>query len=490
MSNVTSYVSNVAVDPLVSGSIPFTESIYVTNTVVSNAFAVPSYGLVINSAGQWVGDPAGLTGFTGSRGELGFTGSTGGVGFTGSLGGVGFTGSVGATGSVGGIGFTGSVGDVGFTGSVGSVGFTGSQGDAGFTGSAGIIGFTGSIGDVGFTGSTGSVGFTGSAGIDGFTGSVGFTGSAGADGRFGGASFYYTYDTTIYQGTVPDGFFRLDNSSATTVTFIALADTDRFGTDISSFIQTVDDSTSTIKGYIKLTEEANSLNFTIFAITGEHYIHDDHFHIPIAYVSGTTDTPTSNTNAIISFVINGDRGDVGFTGSQGNLGFTGSIGFTGSQGDIGYTGSQGDTGFVGSVGFTGSTGDSGLLTWVAVTSNYTATNLNGIVADTSAGSFTVTLPASPSNGFYITIVDGGNFETNNLIVARNGSTIEGIADDLIIDIGIVSVELVYDGATWQVYSNVGQQGEVGFTGSQGDIGFTGSRGEVLDKSIALALLFR
>jgi hypothetical protein len=69
----------------------------------------------------------------------------------------------------------------------------------------------------------------------------------------------------------------------------------------------------------------------------------------------------------------GYTGSIGFTGSRGNTGFTGSQGtvgaqgFTGSQGDIGYTGSQGAgftgsqgiTGFVGSLGYTGSIGPIG-----------------------------------------------------------------------------------------------------------------------------------
>ena len=126
---------------------------------------------VVNSAGYWVGNLAGLTGFTGSIGATGFTGSIGATGFTGSIGTqgtqgvIGFTGSKGDTGTQGVIGYTGSQGVIGYTGSKGD---TGTQGATGFTGSKGDIGFTGSIGGTGFTG---SVGFTGSIGATGFTGS-------------------------------------------------------------------------------------------------------------------------------------------------------------------------------------------------------------------------------------------------------------------------------------------------------------------------------
>ena len=196
--------------------------------------------------------------------------------------------------------------------------------------------------------------------------------------------------------------------------------------------------------------------------------------------NGTTVTllqPVSGTVEIVSLAraafIDADA-DTGFTGSQGDIGFTGSqgaIGFTGSQGIQGFTGSKG---IQGDTGFTGSRGESGLLEWERKISNYTAVNQDGIIADTSLGPFTITLPETPSLGDYIVIADGGDWSVNNLTIARNGSTIEGIPDDLILDVGDVRVDFVFDGTTWQVYSNVGQQG---FTGSQGIVGFTGSKGD-------------
>jgi hypothetical protein len=43
-------------------------------------------------------------------------------------------------------------------------------------------------------------------------------------------------------------------------------------------------------------------------------------------------------------------------------------------------------------------------------------------------------------------------------VARNGSTIGGLAEDLVCDITGVSVQFVYDGSTWEVYAQIGGQG--------------------------------
>jgi len=103
----------------------------------------------------------------------------------------------------------------------------------------------------------------------------------------------------------------------------------------------------------------------------------------------------------------------------------------------------------------GLTGVGGGLTWVRKTSNYTSSNNDAVIADTSGGVWTLTLPASPSVGDVVRVVDGADWATNNLTVARNSSTIEGDAADLVMNIGGVSVDFVYDGTTWQLYIQVG-----------------------------------
>jgi len=112
---------------------------------------------------------------------------------------------------------------------------------------------------------------------------------------------------------------------------------------------------------------------------------------------------------------------------------------------------------------------SGGVAYVAKTANYTTKNLEGVLANTNGGAFTVTLPASPSVGDQVVIADaGGAFGTNNCIAGRNGSTIEGAASDLNLNIDGVSVQFVYSGTTWEVYAQVGGNGgdAVTLTGTQ------------------------
>jgi hypothetical protein len=98
----------------------------------------------------------------------------------------------------------------------------------------------------------------------------------------------------------------------------------------------------------------------------------------------------------------------------------------------------------------------GGIDYVHKTANYTANSNEGIITDTTGGAFTVTLPASPAVGDIVVINDGeGNWDTANLTVARNGETIDGDAANLVMDVDNASVDFIYDGTTWGVYSQAG-----------------------------------
>lgn len=103
--------------------------------------------------------------------------------------------------------------------------------------------------------------------------------------------------------------------------------------------------------------------------------------------------------------------------------------------------------------------------YTKVISNTTATVNCGYLANTGAGSFTITLPASPTTGQFVVIADDNAFGTTPLYVARNGNPIAGIAENLTLDITGVSVTLMYDGGSWNVYTQVGATGGSGSGGT-------------------------
>jgi hypothetical protein len=408
----------------------------------------------------------GFTGSQGIQGNIGFTGSQGdqgNIGYTGSQGDQGNIGYTGSQGDQGNIGYTGSQGDqgnIGFTGSQGdqgNIGYTGSQGDQGnigYTGSQGDqgnIGFTGSLGATGFTGSQGdqgNIGFTGSLGATGFTGSVGFTGSKGNDGNFGGATFDYTFDNNTTNSDPGIGKLKFNNSTLSSATQLYIDDQDDGSNDIQSFLRTIDDSTSTIKGHFRISNKFDANDFSIFTISS---ISEEtgYFIVNCSYVSGPATSFSLNEDIIITFARTGDKGDTGFTGSRGLTGFTGS---QGDQGNIGFTGSLGATGFTGSVGFAGSQGIQGVI------------GFTGSKGDQGNIGFTGSQGIQGATGFT------GSQGIQGVIGFTGSQGIQGV-------IGFTGSK--GDQGNIGFTGSQGIQGVIGFTGSKGDqgnIGFTGSRG--------------
>lgn len=92
--------------------------------------------------------------------------------------------------------------------------------------------------------------------------------------------------------------------------------------------------------------------------------------------------------------------------------------------------------------------------WKVMSSAYTAVDGDRIAANTSGGAFTITLPASPVAGNVVNFADAADsWDTNNLTIARNGQTIEGLAENLVCDVvGDMTITLLYNGSTWRVYA--------------------------------------
>jgi len=80
--------------------------------------------------------------------------------------------------------------------------------------------------------------------------------------------------------------------------------------------------------------------------------------------------------------------------------------------------------------------------------NYTAVANDQLIVDTSSTSRQVTLPASPSVGDEVTFIDAkGSFGSNNLVIVRNGSNINGAASNLTSSTNGEAFTLVYLNAT-------------------------------------------
>jgi len=82
------------------------------------------------------------------------------------------------------------------------------------------------------------------------------------------------------------------------------------------------------------------------------------------------------------------------------------------------------------------------------TSGFTAVAGEGYFCNTTSSAFTVTLPASPTLGDEVTIVDAsGTADTNNITIGRNSNNIQGAAENLTVSVERAAFTLVYFNAT-------------------------------------------
>ena len=111
-------------------------------------------------------------------------------------------------------------------------------------------------------------------------------------------------------------------------------------------------------------------------------------------------------------------------------------------------------------------GRTGTVDWQTTikTGDFTAANGEGYFVDTSSGAVTVTLPSSPSAGNIVAVKDYANTaDTNSITIARNGSNIDGTANDPIIANEGGSVTLIFADSTkgWLV-TDAAQKSDISF----------------------------
>ena len=112
-------------------------------------------------------------------------------------------------------------------------------------------------------------------------------------------------------------------------------------------------------------------------------------------------------------------------------------------------------------------GISGLITWQSVqTTGFTAVSGRGYPCNTTSAAFTVTLPASPSVGDTIQILDyAGTFATNNITLGRNSNKIDGGSSNKLLTTNREAVTITYIDSTQGWLSTSGSnEGSVSLEG--------------------------
>lgn len=90
-------------------------------------------------------------------------------------------------------------------------------------------------------------------------------------------------------------------------------------------------------------------------------------------------------------------------------------------------------------------------TATTITANTAAVAGDRLLVDTSGGPVTVTLPVAPSDGHHIVIWRSG---ASAVTINRNGKTIAGLAENLVVDVDQRGVRLTYLFGGWQAFPEV------------------------------------
>jgi hypothetical protein len=93
------------------------------------------------------------------------------------------------------------------------------------------------------------------------------------------------------------------------------------------------------------------------------------------------------------------------------------------------------------------------LGWKSISSLYYAQNGDKLSVNSSGASILIYLPQNPSQFDEIVFADHYNsWGTNNVFVNRNGSLIENVAQDLVLDTTWpIQFTLRFQGSTWRVF---------------------------------------
>ena len=105
-------------------------------------------------------------------------------------------------------------------------------------------------------------------------------------------------------------------------------------------------------------------------------------------------------------------------------------------------------------------GTDGLFAWQSVqTTGFTAVAARAYPCNTTSSAFTVTLPASPSVGDQVLLLDyAGTFATNNITLGANGNKIDGGTNNKILSTAREAVTITYIDSTqgWVASSGVNE----------------------------------
>lgn len=154
--------------------------------------------------------------------------------------------------------------------------------------------------------------------LDAIQGPQGDQGTQGVDGL--DAAYPYQWSTST-SGDPGSGKIRGNNATITSITEIAVSETDSAGGAMGGVIDTWDSGTSSVKARIKISKEGATQNFHYFYITGAGTDQGSYWTFPVSYTS-TSGTISNGDNCAVLVIEKGDKGDTGANGVTGSTSYT------------------------------------------------------------------------------------------------------------------------------------------------------------------------
>ena len=143
------------------------------------------------------------------------------------------------------------------------------------------------------------------------------TGPTGPTGPAGYSGIPYTFSTTTTDSDPGAGILRLSNATQNAATVVRADLLDNLGNDWTVALNSLDDSTSAIKGYLRLVSELTPTDWLVFTVTSVASP-AGYRNITVVNIDSSSASPFTDGEAIrLQFDRTGDAGTDGVDGTPG-----------------------------------------------------------------------------------------------------------------------------------------------------------------------------
>ena len=208
------------------------------------------------------------------------------------------------------------------------------------------------------------------------------------------ADSLFTFSTSTADTDPGTGTFRLNNATLASVTEIYIDNNNAGGNDITGLLDSYDDSTSTVRGVLKVAHHTSTTIYAIYSVTGSVVDGTGYRKLTLTHIA-STGTFVNGALFTLKFFRTGDKGE---QGDVGPAGATGPAGPTGATGPTGPTGPAGSGGVGILIAYGRAAGSSPLLAEISEGCS---------ISDSGSGTITVTLDSAQPNTSYVVVASSG-----------------------------------------------------------------------------------